>query len=303
MKKIIRPLLLSATVLTAASLVLTGCAGGSSGGSGGASSPGDDGAITIAASTDVYGSIASAIGGDDVTVTSIIEGTSQDPHEFEATAQDKLAVANADLIVLNGAGYDDFMSTLVGDVDIPEVSAEKVTGLTEEGMGAEHFWYSLEGMKKVAAAIADELTTLDPSAKDTFAANLDEFDGKLDALLATVEGTKDCGDILMTEPVPGYLLEAAGCTDVTPPSFAEAIEEGTGVSVADLKSVTDLITGGSLHFLALNTQTEGPEAEQIIATADTANVPIVKFSETLPEGQDYVSWMTENVANIQAALK
>ncbi len=191
----------------------------------------------------------------------------------------------------------------MGDADTPQVSAADVTGLTEEGMGAEHFWYSLDGMKKVAAAIADELTTLDPDGADEFSANLDAFDAQLDTLISDAQATADCGDIVMTEPVPGYLLEAAGCTDVTPPSFAEAIEEGTGVSIADLKSVTDLIDGGSLSFLALNTQTEGPEAEQIIDTADGADVPTVRFSETLPDGEDYVSWMTENLANIQAALQ
>ena len=56
-----------------------------------------DGIVDVVASTSVYGDIVSSIGGDKVRVSSIINRTSQDPHSYEATTQDKLAVSKAEL--------------------------------------------------------------------------------------------------------------------------------------------------------------------------------------------------------------
>ena len=73
----------------------------------------DDGRITVVASTSVYGQIAEEIGGDLVDVTSIVSSTSQDPHSFEPSAQDQLAVRHADLVIENGGGYDAFIDALL----------------------------------------------------------------------------------------------------------------------------------------------------------------------------------------------
>lgn len=71
------------------------------------------GPIFLLASTDVYGDIASQIGGEQVEVTSIISGEAQDPHSYEATPRDELAVSRADVVVMNGGGYDEFMTRLL----------------------------------------------------------------------------------------------------------------------------------------------------------------------------------------------
>ena len=78
-----------------------------------AKEPGAAQKVGVVASTNVYGDIARTIGGDQVQVTAIINKTSQDPHSYEATAQDRLAVSKAKLVIANGGGYDDFLTTLV----------------------------------------------------------------------------------------------------------------------------------------------------------------------------------------------
>src|SRR6478609_10695257 len=92
-------------VAAASVLVLTGCAGGGS--------PADDGRVKVVASTNVYGQIAEVVGGDAVDVTSIIDSAAQDPHSYEASAQDQLTVSRADLVIENGGGYDAFIDGLV----------------------------------------------------------------------------------------------------------------------------------------------------------------------------------------------
>src|SRR5690349_6837699 len=73
----------------------------------------DTGPIPVVTSTNVYGSIVAAIGGDHVRVTSIINNPAADPHQYEATPADAAAVNQAKLAVVNGGGYDDFASKLI----------------------------------------------------------------------------------------------------------------------------------------------------------------------------------------------
>jgi len=103
----------AAALLTASALVLAGCS--STTGSDGAG--GGDGAVRVTASTNIYGSLAEQIGGDRVEVTTIIDSATQDPHSYEATARDRLAVQDADLVVQNGGGYDAFIESLTADSD------------------------------------------------------------------------------------------------------------------------------------------------------------------------------------------
>ena len=70
-----------------AALLLSSCAG-----TAGANSPSASGAIEVVTSTNVYGDIVKAVGGDKVNVNAIITKTSQDPHSYEASAQDKLVI-------------------------------------------------------------------------------------------------------------------------------------------------------------------------------------------------------------------
>ncbi|GAA1950289.1 metal ABC transporter solute-binding protein, Zn/Mn family [Microbacterium aquimaris] len=107
------PRILPVIGITAGSaLVLAGC-GASDGDDAGAA----DDTITVVASTNVYGQIAEQIGGDAVTVTSIIDSAAQDPHEYEGSAQDQLLVSNADVIVENGGGYDSFIDAMIDSSD------------------------------------------------------------------------------------------------------------------------------------------------------------------------------------------
>ncbi|WP_291795621.1 zinc ABC transporter substrate-binding protein [Brevibacterium sp.] len=106
-------------------LVLAGCGTGS-----GDSAEGGDG-VTVVTSTNVYASLAQAVAGDAAEVTPIISDPAQDPHEYEATAHDQLTLSKADLVLMNGGGYDSYMTTMLEAVDgEPEViDAVGISGL------------------------------------------------------------------------------------------------------------------------------------------------------------------------------
>ncbi|OYX54790.1 MAG: ABC transporter substrate-binding protein, partial [Micrococcales bacterium 32-70-13] len=105
-----------------------------------------------------------------------------------------------------------------------------------------------------------------------------------------------------TEPVPAYLLAELGFDDETPEEFSEAIEEGADVPPLALQEVLDLIASGEVRLLAYNEQTASPETERVRAAAEAAGIPVVSFVETLPDGEDYVSWMRANIEAVAAAL-
>jgi zinc/manganese transport system substrate-binding protein len=258
-----------------------------------------DATIRIVASTNVYGDIAQTIGGDDVSVTSLISGAQRDPHSFEASALDQLAVSKADVIVANGGGYDPFVETLVAASASEAImlTASEIVGLSD---GAnEHLWYDFESMDAVAESIANTLAELDPSNAPSFEANYAQFSS---ALAELAQAPQHEGGVAVTEPVPLYLLEAVGLVNMTPAAFTEAIEEGTDVPPAALQQTLALFETGSVLLLAYNEQTASPETERVRSAAIAAGIPIVDFSETLPEGETYLTWMAADLANLEAAL-
>ncbi|WP_326960319.1 MULTISPECIES: metal ABC transporter solute-binding protein, Zn/Mn family [unclassified Arthrobacter] len=306
--------------LAGATLLLSACApvpGNSARGAG-------DGIVDVVASTSVYGDIVATVGGDKVRVTSIITRTSQDPHSYEATTQDKLAVSKAGLVVENGGGYDDFLHKLADDTGIDHanvLNAVELSGLApEESAGAsaeadahghthagfnEHVWYSLPAMVRIADAVAAKLGDLEPASAGTFRSNAAAFKDSLGGLESKLSGMKASGGeapVAVTEPVPLYLLEAAGLKNETPGEYTAAIEEDADVPPAALKATTDLMRSGGIKLLAYNQQTEGPQTLAVKDAAAAAGVPVVNFSETLPEGKSYQQWMTDNVENIAKAL-
>ncbi len=292
------------------------------------------GGINVVASTNVYGDIAKTIGGENVSVTAIITKTSQDPHSYEATAQDRLAVSKADLVIENGGGYDDFIHTLLEDSNLDDVkvlNAVELSGLahpeeeepasaevtpTESAAGHEeahdhgefneHVWYSLHAMEQLADDISAKLAGIDPASAQTFEANAATFKSTLEELhqkLDSLKGTSAGATVAVTEPVPLYLLEDAGLVNATPEDYTAAIEEGSDVPPAVLKAATDLVASKSVRLLAYNEQTEGPQTESLKEAAETAGVPVVDFNETLPEGKTYLQWMTDNVDNVSKVLE
>lgn len=300
-----RRLLALPLVAGAAALALTGCANSSSS----PSSSDDGGVVTVVASTNVYGSIVETIGGDRVDVTSILDDPSQDPHSFESSAKTQLAVSKADLLIENGGGYDDFMTTLAksSNTKADTINVVDLSGLDTGGSDEfnEHVFYSYPTMVKLVADVADRLGELDSADESTFQQNADALTEKLQDLesqTAAVKKTVDGDAVAYTEPVPGYLFDAMGLDNVTPDDFSEAIEEGDDVPPAALNATLKLFTSGEAKLLAYNEQTSSPETEQVQQAAEDADVPVVGVTETLPKGEDYVSWQQANIDAVKAAL-
>ncbi|UUU20193.1 metal ABC transporter solute-binding protein, Zn/Mn family [Streptomyces sp. DSM 40750] len=301
-----------APLITGASLLLlAGCGGSSDSGSdtSDSQSPVAASAIPVVASTNVYGDIAEQIGGGKVKVTSIISDPDQDPHSYEANTQNQLALSKAKVVIENGGGYDDFIDRMLksSDSSAEVVNAVKVSGKTAPAGGElnEHVWYDFPTVGKLADSIATALGKADPDEAASFTKNAEAFKAELKPLEAKEAQIKtDHGgeEVAITEPVPLYMIEAGGLKDATPEAFSEAVEEGDDVSPRDLQATLALFTDKKVEALVYNEQTSGPQTEKVEQAARTAGVPVVPVTETLPEGKDYLGWMTANVDALASAL-
>lgn len=287
----------TATLLAASALLLSGCSAGQQV---------DDGLIGVVASTNVYGDIAEMIGGDLVEVTSLISEPSQDPHSFEGDARNQLALSKAEVVIENGGGYDDFVDTLLsgaGNQDARVIDAVELSGYSEDGLN-EHVWFDLPTVLKVAEALAAEYSELAPDSDSVFAANLAEFEAGLGDLQAKQKAVAANGaGVVMTEPVAGYLLEATGFTDVTPPKFSAAIEAESEVPPLVLQQTLDLVRSDRVRLLVYNEQTTGAATDQLLAAAKAAGLRVVPVAETLPAGIHYLDWIDATIDAVAGALR
>ncbi|GAA1868019.1 zinc ABC transporter substrate-binding protein [Paeniglutamicibacter psychrophenolicus] len=312
----------------AGTLALAACGGNAAGDE---PAPGSE-KLQVVTSTTVYANLVEKIGGDAVQATALIDSLSQDPHSYEATSRDKLAMSKARLVIANGGGYDAFMDVLAKDLGLPAatvITAVDTSPVAEEDEAAdehddhagettedhaghdhaafnEHIWYDLESMRLLTAEIAARLATLEPAKASTFTANATELATELQGLetkVAILRGSLEAKHFAMTEPVPFHLLEDLGMEDATPEGLSESIEGGGEVSPQAFNEMGTLFDNGAIDVLAYNTQTESPQTERIRALADAANVEVIDFTETLPPNTDYVSWMDANIRALEALAK
>ncbi|MCR6704064.1 MAG: zinc ABC transporter substrate-binding protein [Cellulomonas sp.] len=302
--------------------------------------------LTVVASSNVWGDVAAQVAGDLAQVTSIIDDPSVDPHSYEASARVELTISRADLVVVNGGGYDDFATQLVDALDTPPpvVDAVEVSGLADDGDAEdehaedehaddehadgehagdehaddehagdghahgelnEHVWYDLPTVQAVAREIADALGRVAPEHAEAFGRNADDFAarvGELEQSAAQVAAEHAGTGVVVTEPVPLYLVEAAGLVDRTPAAFSSSIEQEVDVPPAAMDEALELVASRDVALLVYNEQTTGPQTDQVLQAARDAGLPVVDVTETLPEDEDYVSWMAGNLDALAEAL-
>ncbi|SDY73423.1 metal ABC transporter solute-binding protein, Zn/Mn family [Herbiconiux ginsengi] len=303
-----RHVLSTALAATAAALALglAGCSSGTSAETADAS----DG-IRIVASTNVYGSLAEAVGGDFASVTSIIDSPDKDPHEYQADGQNQLSLSKAQIVIENGGGYDDFVDTMLSAADNSEVTVLNVadiSGYDQEpasGEFNEHLWYDFPTMQKLVDSLVTELSALDAGDASVFQANGESVKAQLATLEAAetdIKATYSGSGVAITEPVPLYLLEAAGLDNRTPDAFSEAIEGDTDVPPTVLQEALALFDSHAVKLLVYNEQTGGPQTDAVIEAAKKNGIPAVGVTETLPDGVDYFGWMKANLDAVSAAL-
>jgi zinc/manganese transport system substrate-binding protein len=287
---------------------------------------GETGKIQVVTSTQVWADITEILGGEWVEVTVLVPDN-QDPHSYEATARDQLAVSEADLVIANGGGYDEFMDQLVpaagtelvflklvegehihaGETEHDHAEEESHDHAHEEN---EHIWYDFAQTLKAAEHIVEAIIELRPEAAETSTAGFDFFTSEMDNLEIRLEALREKAlglGFVAPEGVANLLLLNAGFVNMTPEAMADAIEEERDVPLNALEEAKRLLTNKTAVLLVVNVSTQDAVSAQLITAAEAGARPIVKMGETAGAASpgvdlDYLDWMNLVIDQLQEAI-
>jgi zinc/manganese transport system substrate-binding protein len=261
--------------------------------------------LSIVAAENFYGDVARQIGGDGVAVTSILSSPDQDPHLFEASPTTARQLAAARLVIVNGAGYDPWMESLLAASSVRGRKEIVVAALVGAKPGDNpHIWYDPATIEALAARLAADLSSLDPAQKadyrgraEAFAASLKPLERKIAAMRARYAGAP----VTASEPVFGYMARALGLK-MRNEKFQLAIQNDAEPSVSDVAAFEDDLRGHKVRVMIYNAQVDEPAARRLVKLAENEKIPVVGVTETAPAGKTWQEWMLSQLDALDRAL-
>jgi zinc/manganese transport system substrate-binding protein len=266
----------------------------------------DDAGIGVVAAENFYGDVARQIGGDRVVVSSILNNPDQDPHLFETTPTVVRKVADARIVILNGANYDPWMQKLLDAAPRSERTVISVAAIVGRTTGDNpHLWYDPATMPAVAKAVTEALGRTGPAHKAAFDMQLQSFLASLrplDEKIADMRAKYSGLAVTATEPVFGYMANAIGLT-IRNERFQMAVMNDTEPAARDLAAFENDLRNANVNVLLHNKQVSSSLANRLIDVAWRANVPVVGITETKPANMSYVDWMLGELGELEQALQ
>jgi zinc/manganese transport system substrate-binding protein len=261
--------------------------------------------LKIVAAENFYGDMARKIAGPEAGVSSILTNPNQDPHDFEASPSTARLIADAKLVIYNGADYDPWIESLLK----ASKSADRRTIVASQLMSRKsgdnpHLWYDPATMPRVAEALAAELERSDPGHRS-------DYEDRLKAYLASFQPLTDkiaelrrkygAIDVTATEPVFGYMAHALGFK-MRNESFQISVMNGTEPSSSDVAAFEDELKNRKVKVLFYNSQVTDDLTSRLQKLARDAKIPVVGVSETEPAGLDFQDWMLNQLVALDKAL-
>ena len=250
--------------------------------------------------------------GTDITVTRLVTESVSCLHDYSLNVNQVRAAEAAEIVVISGAGLEDFMADLLAGKTTVDASAgvELLCGGHDHDHGHSHeheahshdgdphIWLSPENAKIMARNICNSLTALYPLYRDIFSANLDMLLRDLDALQAYGEAqlaSLACREIITFHDGFAYFADAFDLT------ILAAVEEEAGAetSAQELKELITLVNAHSLP--AVFTETNGGTAAAQVISADTGAA--VYSLDMAMSGDSYFDIMYRNIDTIKEALE
>jgi zinc/manganese transport system substrate-binding protein len=270
-------------------------------------STGTPGLINVVAGENFWGSIAAQLGGSKASVHSVVTDPNADPHEYETSAGDARAFADAELVILNGAGYDDWGQKML---DANANSHRKVFNIAQL-LGRKpgdnpHFWYEPTYVLTVADRITAEYKAIDPGdgsffdqQRSAFTTAIKPYSDRLAEIKSKFAGTP----IGSTESIFVYMASALRLNLISPPEFMDAIAEGTDPPASAVVTFHDQIANKKIKVLVYNVQASSAVTANLKQLAQQHQIPLVGVSETLqPIGATFQEWQVAQLTVLEAAL-
>lgn len=242
------------------------------------------------------------IGKDRVDVSTIVPANIE-PHDFEPTARQIIELQKADVIFINGAGFESWINK-IGNAIVVDLSKD----LPMENKGSApdpHVWLDPNLVKTYSKTIFEKLISLDPQNTDYYTNNFNEFNNKLELLNSDINtNLTNCAlnDFIAFHDAFGYFAKRYGLTqhsisgsspeaDINPQGIGDAIK------LAEQLGVNIIFSEDNIE----------PRLSNTIANEIGGKVMILSPIEMITQeeqtlGKDYFSKMYDNLENLKIAL-
>ncbi len=267
--------------------------------------------LQVVAGENFWGSLVSQLGGSRVSVTSIVTDPNADPHEYQSSSANAVAVANANYVIVNGAGYDSWLDNLINANPSSGRAVLNVAHLLGKQEGDNpHFWYGPAYVNATVHQMYLDLVSIDNAGAayyyqqyQSLNSSLGSYNGRINEIAHQYGGQR----VASTESIFQYLAEAANLSLISPYPFMKAVAEGNEPSpgcIAVFQSqLQNPNSPGNATALVYNVQTVTPLTQQMTSLAASHGIPIVRITETIqPPDADFETWMNGQLLQLQNAL-
>lgn len=313
------------TVFTLLPVLLTGCGTAAQGGADAASAATDATQMTVYTSFYPMYDFASKIGGDKIVLHNMVPSDSE-PHTWEPSPSDITALENADVFIYNGAGMEHWVEDVLASLQNKDLvvvdSSANITLLPgghshddededEDEHGEEesfdpHVWLGIREAKQQLLAIKDALSQADPANKDYYEANYVKYAAEFDALDQEYTDTLSAlpnKEIVVSHQAFGYLCAAYGLTQVA----VEGLSPDSEPEPAKMAEIIDFVKEHNVRVIFFE-ELASPKVAETIAKETGATTAVLNTVEGLTDeqaaaGEDYLSIMRENLAQLKEALQ
>lgn len=263
-------------------------------------------ALHVVAAENVYGSIAKQLGGPEVVVESILNNPNQDPHLFSSKPSTSKSVADADILILNGADYDTWFERLLSVKSTEKaVSVINIAKLVNVKSGANpHLWYRLSYVNQFATALAADYERRLPRQKAVFEARLQTFLSDQQQLTAEVTELKERVhglSVTATEPVAAYLAQDLGLV-MLDEAFQLAVMNDAEPSAQSRAEFERHLRTKQVRALIYNQQVQDPVTEFMQKLSKDQGIPVIGVTELLPADQTYTQWYRHTLDKFRLGL-
>ncbi len=268
--------------------------------------------LNVVATTTIIGDVVSNIGQDAIELT-VLLSNNQDPHSYEATPDDLVALENADIVFINGWDLEEQLAETIEE-NFADKTVEISAGIepieTDKGSADPHVWLSIHSVEQWANNVEHVLHDLDPGNDAAFEANLEsylaeleELEGELEGLLEAIPADKR--KLVTNHDSFGYF--AADYDFQVIGTVIPAASTNAAPSASDLTGLIQTMQDAEVCTIWAETTQNTTIAETITAELDYCSAVDVFVLYTGSLGADsassYIDMMQFNVETIVSGLQ
>ncbi|WP_295731769.1 metal ABC transporter solute-binding protein, Zn/Mn family [uncultured Limosilactobacillus sp.] len=252
--------------------------------------------IRVVTSLNFYGEVAKSVAGKYGNVTSFINSSAVDVHDFQPSTKQAQQLAEANVVIENGLGYDAWLQkmTAASGRDQAVINVGKNVAQKKAGDN-EHVWYQPRTMEKLAQRLAAQYAKLDPQHRTYYYSRARKYQQQLAPLNHTIDQAKQRVQrrhnlVLVSEPVFDYALENLGYR-IDNQHFAKAVEDDNDPSPKDITEMQRAIRQHRVVLFVNNKQESNSTVKNMLKLARQEHVPVLNVTETKPQHETYLTWM------------